>query len=143
MRPRSSAGGVVLNGEGKLLLVEQHGNTWSFPKGGVEEGENELEAARREIKEETGVEDLELLAELGSYERYSIAKDGVSDLTELGLRPRTFFLFRTKEETLKPEDAEVTSARWVAVEEALALLSHPKDREFLESMRARIETWSR
>jgi len=136
--PRASAGGVVQNGKGEILLVEQHGNTWSLPKGGVEEGESELDAAKREIYEETGVRDLELLGELGSYERYSFAKDGVSEVKELGLRRRTIFLFRTNEMELKPEDGEVTEARWVSYEEALSLLSHPKDREFLESVREKV-----
>jgi 8-oxo-dGTP pyrophosphatase MutT (NUDIX family) len=129
----------VLNAKGELLLVEQHGNSWSFPKGGVEQGETELEAARREIYEETGLRDIELLGELGSYERYSIAKDGVSEATEIGLRRRTFFLFRAGKEELAPRDEEVTKARWASLEEALALLTHPKDREFLESVRDRIE----
>lgn len=134
MVARSSAGGVVLDREGKLLLIEQHGNTWSLPKGGVEEGESELEAAKREIWEETGVRNLELVGELGSYERFSLAKDGVSEMKELGLRRRTFFLFRTDEEKLEPQDGEVTKAIWVSLEGALSMLSHPKDRKFLESV---------
>jgi 8-oxo-dGTP diphosphatase len=134
-----SAGGIVLNREGKMVLVHQWGNTWSFPKGGVERGESLLEAAIREIREETGLHDLSYIGSLGSYERYSIRKDGISQATELGLRRRTFFLFTTTQRELQPQDREVTEARFVTLQEALALLSHPKDREFLESVRVKIE----
>lgn len=130
---RASAGGVVVGRDGKLVLVEQHGNTWSLPKGGIEAGETPLQAAVREIKEETGLVDLVYIQELGTYERYSIGKDGVSELEELGLRPRTFFLFTTGAQTLVPQDGEVTNARWVTYTEALSLLTHPKDKDFLKS----------
>src|ERR1700755_3050812 len=54
-----SAGGVVLNGAGQVLVVTQKGTSWSLPKGHVEDGEDALAAARREIHEEAGVTQLE------------------------------------------------------------------------------------
>ena len=138
MSPRASAGGIILNPEGKVLLVRQHNNSWSFPKGGIEPNETPLMAARREIAEEAGITELTLLSELGSYERYSIAKDGVGEQTALGLRPRTLFLFSTHA-TPKPDNVETTDVRWVTTDEALELLTHPKDKEFFESVRDKIE----
>ena len=137
MTPRASAGGIVMGPEGKIVLVEQHGNSWSFPKGGVEVGESELDAARREIFEETGIDELELQRELGSYERYSLDKDGTGEKVEDGLRRRTMFFFSTAQTQFQPHDStgEITAVRWVTLEEAFALLTHPKDREFLESIR--------
>jgi bis(5'-nucleosidyl)-tetraphosphatase len=139
MTPRASAGGIILGPMGKLLLVNQHNDSWSFPKGGVEEGESELQAAKREIAEETGLTDLVLIEPLGSYERYSIAKGGVGEDVALGLRKRTFFLFTTAQTETKPQDDEVTQTRWATVDEALSLLTHPKDSEFLQSVRNKIE----
>lgn len=124
--------------DGKVVLVEQHGNSWSFPKGGIEEGESPLEAARREIAEETGLEALTLIEELGTYTRFSLALDGSGEDRARGERPRTFFLFTTAEERLCPEDGEVTQAKWVTLEEAQALLTHPKDKEFLASVADRV-----
>ena len=123
-----------------MLVVHQHNNSWSFPKGGIEPGESALEAAQREIVEETGISELKLLAELGSYERYSIALDGVGEQKELGLRKRTFFLFTTNQTELHAEDpdGEITEARWVTIDEAQQLLTHPKDKEFLASVRDKI-----
>ena len=141
MTPRASAGGIIVNSEGKIALVEQHGNSWSFPKGGIEAGESALDAARREIFEETGLTDLEYTGELGTYARYSLGQDGKTESPDWGLRPRTLFLFTTSGSAFRgePHDEEITDMRWVRVDEALALLSHPKDREFLESVRGKIE----
>ena len=54
MREEVSAGGVVLFGNTILLLRKFNGD-WVLPKRKVEEGENNQEAALREVSEETGV----------------------------------------------------------------------------------------
>ena len=51
---------------------------------------------------------------------------------------RTLFLFHTDETTFVPTDGEITDARFVTIEEASALLTHPKDAEFLLSVKERI-----
>ena len=52
-----------------------------------------------------------------------------------------FFLFKTSKQELSPYDpeGEITEARWTTIDEALALLNHPKDREFLHDVRGKIE----
>ena len=133
----------MVNHEGKLLVVQQHNNSWSFPKGGVNEGESEYDAALREIREETGLTELELVCELGSYERYSIGLDGIGETKEGGSRKRTFFLFTTGEElsgAFDDPEGEITAVRFAAADEALALLTHPKDKEFLERNIAKIKS---
>ena len=50
-----AAGGIVRNDEGKILMIFRRG-VWDFPKGKVESGEGDKEAAVREVLEETGVE---------------------------------------------------------------------------------------
>jgi len=123
-----SAGGVVVNNDGQVLVVSQHGKTWSLPKGHMEEGETELDAARREIYEESGIKDLELIKSLGSYQRYKLAKDGEIDSSEF--KTITIFLFKTVENTLKPIDPENPEARWVEKNSVVDLLTHQKDKEF-------------
>jgi len=135
---RISAGGVVIGPGGRIIVVHQAGNSWSLPKGGVEGYENLEEGARREIFEETGISDLTLIEELGTYERYSIAKGGVGENRDFPVGRRTFFLFRTTETEFVPTDGEITEARWVTIDEAIALVTHPRDKEFLEEVRAKI-----
>lgn len=135
----ASAGGVVVGKDKKIVLVFQHGNSWSLPKGHIEDGETLLQAARREIYEEAGLEQLQLVKELGSFERYSIGPGGAGENRDWSSRRRTFFLFTTDEETLESHTREVTEARWVTLDEALSLLTHPKDREFLQTIRTEVE----
>lgn len=123
-----SAGSVVLNSGGQILVVNQNGTSWSLPKGHIEEGEDALAAARREIYEEAGIRDLTLIRQLGGYQRYRIGKDGGEDESEL--KTIVMFLFETSEVELSPVDVENPEARWVDREEVAGLLTHPKDREF-------------
>lgn len=139
MTVRHSAGGIIVGVNGTVALVEQHGDSWSLPKGRIEEGETPREAAEREIFEEVGLRDLQYVGELGSYERYSIGPHGTGEDVAGGLRTRTFFLFTTEETELVPHDTEITRAVFVSIDEALKLLTHPKDREFLASVRHNIE----
>lgn len=140
MPPRDTAGGIVLGPDGRMVLVHQGSNVWSFPKGGIEDGEEVLAAARREVLEETGLTDLTLLKELGSYKRYRIAKGGIGEDTSRPESTRTIFLFKTEQTTLSPHDDEVLEARWCSVAEALTMLTHPKDRAFLESVAESIQS---
>ena len=120
----SVAGGVVVSSKGQILIVSHHGyDWWSLPKGHVEADEDLLTAARREIYEESGVKQLEYVAELGSYERM-----GGKKLNEL--KRITIFLFKTEEVKLQPLDSANPEARWVNPEEVVNLLTHEKDKEF-------------
>ena len=127
-----SAGGVVLDAEGRVLLVSQHGTSWSLPKGHVEEGEDYLSAARREIYEESGVRELELLRSLGSYTRHRLGPEGGEDASEL--KTIHLFLFRTSEIELRPVDPDNPEAAWVEKSRVASMLTHPKDGEFFESI---------
>ncbi len=139
MQPKEAAGGIVVGPKGKIILLYLVEKLWGFPKGGVEAGESLLAAARREVKEEAGIADMELVCELGALTRRSLKPGTTEEIDDHGTRRRTFFLFTTKQESLVPQQGEVIEARWVTIDEALALLTHPKDREFLASVRPIIE----
>lgn len=132
MNKTHSAGGVVLNPKGEVIVVNQKGTSWSLPKGHLENGEEALTAAKREIYEETGIKNLELIKELGTYDRYKIGKNGGEDMSEL--KTITMFLFRTKELLLQPVDPHNPEARWVMKEDVVSLLTHPKDKEFFKEV---------
>ena len=132
MKHTQTAGGVVLNKKGLVLVVSQNGNSWSLPKGHIDDGENKLQAAIREIYEESGISELELIKELPSYERYRIGLDGGEDKSEL--KKIFMFLFKTNQEVLKPIDPTNPEARWIKKEKVAELLTHKKDKEFFLSI---------
>jgi len=119
--PRLSAGVVVVRraSGGWLFLMLRAYRNWDFPKGLVEKGEDPLAAARREVQEETLIEDLhfdwgECYIETAPYNRNKIAR---------------YYLARTTVETVtlpvnpalgRPEHHEF---RWVGGDEAMALAS--------------------
>jgi 8-oxo-dGTP pyrophosphatase MutT (NUDIX family) len=132
MKKTTSAGGVVLNRAGKVLVVNQRGDSWSLPKGHIERGEEPLAAAMREIHEESGIGKLDYIRDLGRYERFKIGLDGNDDTSEL--KTIIMFLFRTRRIKLSPIDAKNPEARWVDKKDVARLLTHPKDRRFFESV---------
>lgn len=128
MKNVNSAGGIVINNEGKILVVSQGGLSWSLPKGYIDEGEDALTTAKREIYEESGIKNLEFVKDLGSYKRYKMdanLKDDKSELKNIHM-----FLFRTNEEKLKPIDSHNPEARWIEKDKVAGLLSHRKDKAF-------------
>ncbi|MDP3698992.1 MAG: NUDIX domain-containing protein [Nanoarchaeota archaeon] len=132
MKQTISAGGIVLNSKGSVLVVSQHNLSWSLPKGHVEKGENFLDAAQREIYEESGISKLMLVKELGSYKRHKIDLVGGDDPSEL--KTIHLFLFRTRQNKLAPLDSDNPEARWVEKEKVAELLTHKKDKEFFRKV---------
>lgn len=123
-----TAGGVVINTNGDVLVVNQGGVHWSLPKGHVEPGEGSVEAARREIGEEAGIDELTFIKGLGAYERYRMNWDASDDPD--ALKVIEMFLFTTSQEELMPRDPANPSALWVPKDEIATMLTHPKDKEF-------------
>jgi 8-oxo-dGTP diphosphatase len=132
-----SAGGVVLNVFGKVLVVSQKGGSWSLPKGHINDGEDAMAAALREIEEEAGLKGLDWQSNLGSYRRFKIGTDGADDPSEE--KDITMFLFHTSQMSLAPQDPDNQEALWLDPAEAVARLTHPMDRQFLASVMLRIE----
>ena len=112
--------GVVLarqSADGWLTLLLRAYHHWDFPKGLQEDGEEPIEAAQREVQEETGIEQLEFqwgdrFMETGPYSkgktaRYYLASTGQATVV-MGPSP----------ETGEPEHHEW---RWVTFDEAYAL----------------------
>ena len=75
------AGGIIINNNGKVVVVNQNHDSWSLPKGHVDNGETLLDAAIREIYEETGIQNPKFIKPIGSFGRYRIGLDGNDDLS--------------------------------------------------------------
>lgn len=130
-RIRVTAGGIIVNPEGRIVLVLQSGGAWSFPKGGVKEGEELLAGAYREIYEETGIrkEQLEYQKAYEMYERLQINDPEVT-------KHMYMYLFHTDYTgPLAPTLDEGETASWLACDEVLENLFHEKDIAFFKSIK--------
>jgi len=128
MKKSYRAGGIVLNEENQIALANER--LWGFPRGGVEEGEDYIIAARREVLEEIGLKEFISIEELGIYERYP---GGITKDTP-GSYPMEIHMFLFKvsgRPQLNPVDKNVKETGWFNYEEALERLTHEKDKEFL------------
>ena len=121
------AGGIVINYNKQVAVVSQT-TAWSLPKWHIDPWEDPITAAKREIYEETWIKNLELLEDLGSYQRYKTSLDGGNDKSEH--KTIFMFLFKTDQKQLKPIDPHNPEAIWVSKEKVSTILTHKKDQEF-------------
>lgn len=122
-----SAGGAVVH-DGQLLVIvpcrrsADGARVLGLPKGHIDPGETPLQAAIREVREETGVS-AELVEELGEV-RYWYRRDGRAVPKSV-----VFFLLRYQAGDTADHDDEVEEARWMPLAQACAELTYPGERE--------------
>jgi 8-oxo-dGTP pyrophosphatase MutT (NUDIX family) len=138
MKKTNSAGGIILNSKNQIVLVYHGKGNWNFPKGHVEKGETLKETAKREIAEETGISELEFVKPLGTYSRFRIGVDGITEIKD-ELKTMHFFLFKSNQKNLKPTDLIHSEAKWVDINKVPKYLKHPKDIEFFEKVKKELE----
>ncbi|MDY3979785.1 MAG: NUDIX domain-containing protein [Tidjanibacter sp.] len=104
-----AAGGVVENSEGEVLMIRRKG-WWDLPKGHIEQGETPREAAAREIEEETGLHEVDIVEPLcttnhfhHAYGRWEIKRTAWFTAFAAGDNP----------ELLPEADEQITSAEWL------------------------------
>src|SRR5262245_49941323 len=126
-RVKRAAGCVVYRYDGDalliLLILDKYGR-WTLPKGHLEPGETEAQAAVREVFEETAVDGA--LGPLVARIAYTVTKKGQP-------RPKqvAFFLLRAAGSRAAPQAAEVAAVEWFTPAAALAQIGYAQVREVL------------
>jgi len=131
-----SAGGVVVrrfHGEPFLCAVRPKVDVLALPKGHPDRGESSIEAATREVREETGLV-AEPLEKLGDVRYWYVWKG------ERILKIVSFFLFRYRSGSVRDHDHEVESAEWIPLAEAPSRLAYKGEREMAELALSRLQT---
>jgi 8-oxo-dGTP pyrophosphatase MutT (NUDIX family) len=141
-RPRrpieeNSAGGVVVRSDDglvRVLLIRDPYRNWGLPKGHLEDGEDAATAALREVREETGLQHIEMGPELGAIDWYFRQEDRVVH------KHCSFFLMRWLEGEPSPEVSEgITECVWLPPAEAIARVTYDNAREMIRVAIARLD----
>ena len=119
---RIGVGIVLLNCENKIFVgrrIDNPAKSWQMPQGGVDENENLLQAAKRELKEETSIKTVTVIKELSEWLSYELPENLLGKLWKgkyRGQKQKWFimkFAGDNKEINVKTEKPEFSDWRWV------------------------------
>jgi len=122
---RIGVGIVVLNKDNKIFVaqrIDNKKNFWQMPQGGVDEKEDYLAAAYRELEEETSIKNVELIQELDGLISYELPKNLLSVIWKgkyRGQEQKWFvmrFLGQDSEINIKTKNPEFCEWKWINLE---------------------------
>ncbi len=130
MPREKSAGAIIFRKEGPTghpkiyyLLLHYHSGHWEFPKGHIEEGESNEETVKREIAEETGINDVKIIPGFKKYIKYFFRqsyglKDEAKKKAPWIFKLVVFYIAETQTKEVKIS-SEHTGFLWLPLNEAI------------------------
>lgn len=128
---RLGVGIVLLNSDNKIFVgkrIDNPVNFWQMPQGGVDKNESLLNAAFRELKEETGVTNVKVIKEIDSWLAYELPKNLLGKIWNgkyRGQKQKWFFMrFIGKDEeiNIKTKKAEFIEWKWIRANQLTAIV---------------------
>jgi putative (di)nucleoside polyphosphate hydrolase len=125
---RLGVGIVLLNSDNKVFVgkrIDNPVNFWQMPQGGVNDNENLLYAANRELKEETGVKSTKLIKEIDNWLTYELPKNLLGKIWKGKYRgqKQKWFIMRfvgdEEEINIKTKNAEFLEWKWIDANQLL------------------------
>ncbi|MEX2145116.1 MAG: NUDIX domain-containing protein [Candidatus Spechtbacterales bacterium] len=116
------------------FLIVQHlsanggGAHWSFPKGHKEKGETDLGAALREFKEETGIQNVEIVDEKGIAEKYFFNREG----EDINKTVKYFLGFINHSQIIKIQKEELYNYKWATFDEVMESITFDEAKDVLK-----------
>ena len=128
---RMGVGVLLLNDRGEVFVAQRNdtrAEAWQMPQGGIDKGEDPLEAALRELEEEIGTAKATLLAETQEWITYDLPVELVPKVWKgryRGQKQKWFamhFLGKDEDINLETEHPEFKSWRWSPIDELPAMI---------------------
>ena len=122
---RLGVGIIVLNNENQVFVGKRKDNPtdrWQMPQGGVDQGENLEEAMKRELKEETSIQNIKIIKELDEWTEYELPDYLLGKIWKgkyKGQRQKWFivrFLGDDTEINLNTKHQEFIEWQWIKIE---------------------------
>ena len=119
---RTGVGIIVLNKQNKIFVGKRKdnpGDKWQMPQGGVDEGEDYITAMKRELLEETSIENIKIIKEIEKIYQYELPENLVGIIWKGKYRGQkqkwfiTRFLGEESEINLKTEHVEFIDWKWI------------------------------
>ena len=119
---RTGVGIIVLNKQNKIFVGKRKdnpGDKWQMPQGGVDEGEDYITAMRRELREETSIQNIEIIKEIEKIYQYELPANLVGIIWKGKYRGQkqkwfiTRFLGEEKEINLNTKHPEFIDWKWI------------------------------
>ena len=123
---RKGVGIILLNDENKVFVakrIDNPKNFWQMPQGGIDDGENYYEAAIRELKEETSIENVDLIKEIDEMTTYELPNNllGIIWKGKYRGQKQKWFLMRFKgkdsEVNLNTNHPEFLDWKWINIDQ--------------------------
>ncbi len=136
---RLGVGIIVLNKENKVFVGKRKDNPtnkWQMPQGGVDRGENLINAMKRELKEETSIRSIEILKELEGWTEYELPDYLLGKIWRgkyRGQKQKWFivrFLGKDEEINLKTAHPEFIEWQWLDIENLPSVIVHFKKKVY-------------
>lgn len=136
---RLGVGIIVLNKENKVFVGKRKDNPinkWQMPQGGVDRGENLVNAMKRELKEETSIRSIEILKELEGWTEYELPDYLLGKIWRgkyRGQKQKWFivrFLGKDEEINLKTTHPEFIEWQWLDIENLPSVIVHFKKKVY-------------